>query len=411
MCGKISLPRLQSNILTIMKNRAIPTLLRNACLAFGLMTGISFSTHGQCTSANLSTLTYDTALTSNGFALYNLSFPQFNPDSGTLVSVKMAAIVNSQYGFTLRNADSMASTYALTLGQQDQISGQSMAVPYSNVTTQSMGNYPLSANQSMTQAPFSFLNNYLASDSITAVSPFLGMGQVNLSYQSFTFSNLTAVNNAAYYYSAGIATNISFTIQYLYCRGNVVLATDLTAWTASLAAPQTVQLNWGTANELAGRQYVIQRSTDNTTYTDIATLDAYATADDGTAHYTYPDELPASADSTWYYRLQIHDTSAGKLTYSPVRNVTLTAPGESMQVYPNPATNFINLIPNQQDAGDWQVDILSVNGSLIERDVYMQTRNIQVNFRSQLSAGTYLVRATDLHGQKVVTGSFVVLGH
>jgi hypothetical protein len=408
MYGKISLPRLESNILIIMKNRALSTLLRKACLALGLATAVSISTQAQSTAANQSTLTYDTALTSNGFAIYNLSFPQFNPDSGTLASVRLIATVNSQYGFTLRNADTLATTYALTLGQQDQISGQSIATPYSNVTTQSQGNYPLNASQSVTKTPFSFLNNYVATDTITAVAPFLGKGQVSLNYQSFTFSNLTAVNNASYYYSAGINTTISFSLQYQYSRGNTVLATDLTAWTANLAAPKMVQLNWGTANEVAGRQYVIQRSSDNLDYDNIGTLDA--TVDAGSALYTYPDELPAGADSTWYYRLQIHDAVTGQLTYSPIRNVTQTTSGE-MQVYPNPATNFINLVPNRQDAGNWQVDILSVNGSLIERDVYMQTRNMQVNFRNKLSAGTYLVRATDLQAQKVVTGSFVVIGH
>jgi hypothetical protein len=263
----------------------------------------------------------------------------------------------------------------------------------------------------MTKTPFNLLTNYVATDTVTAVSPFLGLGQVSLNYQSFTFSNLSAVNNAAYYYSAGINTNVTFSAQYQFCRGNVLLATDLTAWTANLAGPASVQLNWATANEVAGRQYVIQRSSDNLTFNDVATLDA--TIDGESATYTYPDELPANAatDNSWYYRLQIHDATSGQITYSPIRNVTLTASGEALQVYPNPATNFINVVPNQQGAGDWQVDILSVNGGLIERDVYMQTRNMQINFRNKLSAGTYLIRATDLGGQKVVTASFVVVGH
>jgi hypothetical protein len=408
MYGKISLPKLESNILIIMKSRVLLSALRNGCLAIGLALGLHVAAKAQCTASTLSTTTYDTALTSNGFAIYNLSFPQFNPDSGTLVAVRLIATVNSQYGFTLRNADSIATTYALTLGQQDLISGPQLSVPYSNVTTQSMGSYSLDSNQSMTKTPFNLLTNYLATDTVKAISPFLGAGQVSLNYQSFTFSNLSAVNNAAYYYSAGINTNVTFSVQYQFCRGGVVLATDLTAWTASLAGSNSVQLNWAAANEVAGRQYVIQRTSDNLTYNDIAALNA--TVDAGAATYSYPDELPASADSSWNYRLQILDAS-GQISYSPIRNVTLTAPGGGLQVYPNPATNFINLVPNQQDAGNWQVDILSVNGGLIERDVYMQTRNMQVNFRSKLSAGTYLIRATDLLGQKVVTGSFVIIGH
>src|ERR1700722_4721982 len=396
MWGKISLPRLESNILTIMKSRALLSAMRNACLTIGLAISLHVAAQAQCSASTLSTTTYDTALTSNGFALYNLNFPQFNPDSGTLVAVRLIATVHSQYGFTLRNADSVATTYTLMLGQQDLISGPQLSVPYSNITTQSMGNYSLNSNQSVTKTPFNLLTNYVASDTVTAISPFLGAGRVSLNYQSFTFSNLSAVNNAAYYYSAGINTNVTFSVQYQFCRGGVVLATDLTAWTASLAGSNSVQLNWAAANEGAGRQYVIQRSSDNLTYNDVAALNA--TVDAGAATYSYPDELPASADSSWNYRLQINDAS-GQITYSPIRNVTLTAPGDALQIYPNPATNFINLVPNQQDAGDWQVDVLSVNGGLIERDVYMQTRNMQVNFRSKLSAGTYLIRATDLRGQ------------
>jgi hypothetical protein len=146
MWGKISLPRLESNILIIMKSRALLSAMRNACLAFGLAIGLHVAAKAQCTAANLSTTTYDTVLTSNGFAIYNLSFPQFNPDSGTLVAVRLTATVNSQYGFTLRNADSIATTYNLTLGQQDMISGPQLSIPYSNVTTQSMGSYSLDSS-------------------------------------------------------------------------------------------------------------------------------------------------------------------------------------------------------------------------------------------------------------------------
>jgi hypothetical protein len=65
---------------------------------------------------SLVTRTYDTALTSDGFGIYHLQFPQFSPDSGTLVSVRISALTNTMYGFTLRNADSVAATYALTVG-------------------------------------------------------------------------------------------------------------------------------------------------------------------------------------------------------------------------------------------------------------------------------------------------------
>jgi hypothetical protein len=362
-------------------------------------------TQAQCVN-NLATKTYDTALSSNGFGNFNLVFPQFNPDSGTLVSVKLIAMVNSMYGFTLRNADSLNTTYALMVGQHDSITGALLPAPYSNTTSQLMGNYPLNPGQSLTQASSNVLSNHISSDTITAVSSFLGGGQVSLNYQSFTFTNLSAVNNAAYYYSAGINNSMTFSVQYLYCRGGAILATDLTNWTAAPGGPRTIQLNWAAANESAGRQYVIQRSTDSRNYTNITTLPA--SSNGGTAEYTYPDELPQNPDSNWYYRLQVLD--AGQIYYSDVKLVTLASEGKGIQLYPNPVTNYINLVPDQQAASDWQVDILAANGNLVQRNMYAQTRMMQINFLQKLSAGTYFVRATDLRGQRFYSASFIVTG-
>ena len=72
----------------------------------------------QC-SGTLATHTYDTALTSSGYGVFPIAIPQWSPDSGLLVSVKLSAKVSSQYGYTLRNATSLPASYALTLGQLD----------------------------------------------------------------------------------------------------------------------------------------------------------------------------------------------------------------------------------------------------------------------------------------------------
>jgi hypothetical protein len=358
----------------------------------------------QCVG-NLATRTYDTALISNGFGVFNLRFPQFSPDSGTLVSVKLLARVNSLYGFTLRNADTLAETYSLTVGEQDEFSGTTLPAPYTSVTSQSIGSYPLNPGQSVTQAPVDFLDNHLSSDSITAISPFLGGGLVNLRYQAFTFTNLSTVNNAAYYYSAGISNTLTFSLQYLYCGSGALLATDLSGWSAIPVGPRNVQLNWAAVDETTGRQYVVQRSSDTHSFTNIATLPA--TVDGSTAYYGYPDELPEDGGSNWYYRLQILD-AAGQASYSPVKEVSLASAGKGLQIYPNPATDFINLVPDQPGITDWQVDIFAANGNLVQGDAYMQTHTMLINFREKLAAGTYFVRALDLRGQHTISATFIV---
>lgn len=359
----------------------------------------------QCTN-NLGTRTYDTSLVSNGFNIFSLSFPKWSPDSGLLVSVKMSAEVNSQYTFTLRNADIQTATYQLSIGQEDQFSG-TMMPPFTNLTPpQPIGSYPLLPGQTVSQGPFTFLDKHVTSDSITSVAPFLGAGTVDISYMSFTYTNLSTINNATYYYGATIANTMRFSLQYLYCKSGGVLATNLTRWAAELQAPRTARLEWSAVNEVPGRWYYIQRSSDGVSFTDIASLPAKA--DNPSQDYAWPDLLPDGFAGNFYYRLKIDD--GGSLSYSAVRQISLTGDLQGIRVYPNPAADFINIDPGQVEAGNWQVDLLSANGSLIQRETFPQTRTMHLSFRTKMSAGTYFVRALDLRGQKSFTSSFIVTG-
>jgi hypothetical protein len=381
--------------------------LKKTCLALlaGLLLGQGAKAQGP---GNQVTRALDTALSSDGFGIFHVQIPQFNPDSGTLVSVHISALTNTMYGFTLKDAGSASATYALNVGIQDQFSGPALPANYSNVTSQSLGSYPLNAGSEVTQAPMSLLQNNTSTDTITSVTSFLGTGHVDLQYQAFTFTNLNSTGNTPYYYSAGIANTIAFSVQYVYSK-NGILPVDLTAWTAVPLGPRNVQLNWAAADETPGRQYVIQRGNDNDNFEDIATV--AATADGSTAEYHYPDELPVNGDNpannSWYYRLRIQDAT-GQLTYSPIRVVKLDGPSATVQVYPNPATDFINLVPDVVDVTDWQVDILSATGALVQRSVFMQSKVMTVNFPNRLAAGTYFVRAVDLRGQRSIASSFLV---
>jgi hypothetical protein len=364
------------------------------------------SSRAQCAN-NLATRTYDTTLSSNGFGMYNLSFPQWSPDSGLLVSAKVSAMVTSQYGFTLRNADTAFAAYELAIGQEDQFSSPALASPFSNAMSRFINTYPLAPGDAVTTPPFSFLNGHMASDSITAnVTPFLGTGKVNFNYLSFTYTNLITTNNFAYYYSANIVNHMTFSIQYLYCNNGVALATNLTRFSAALTPPRTTQLSWAAVNETAGRFYEIQRSSDGKTFTTIASVPAVGSEE--SADYTFPDNLPDSAAGSWFYRLQIHDQAS--LSFSPVREVSVTSMEKTFRIYPNPATSYINLVTGESP-GDWQVEIFAANGNLVQRTTALQSSTLHIEFNTHLAAGTYFVRLTDLHGQKNYTSSFVVGGN
>lgn len=379
-------------------------------VGLALCVGMVFhqSIKAQC-SSGLSTHTYDTSLSSNGFGVYAVNVPQWSPDSGTLVAVKISATVNSQYGFTLSNANGQNATYSLTLGQDDQISGTGLSAPYSNVMSQFVNTYPLTPGQSVTENPFVFLNNHVSSDSITNVAPFLGFGQVNLSYLSFTYTDLSTVNNATYTYSANINNSIKFSVQYIFCSGaDAILATDLTRFAAELTAPHTAQLAWSATNETAGRIYDVQRSTDGKNFSTLASLAAQGNVSG--ADYNYTDNLDDSITGSVYYRLQIRDQN--NLSFSTVEQVTVAGATMSavqgFRIFPNPASSYIN-VETGGAADNWQVDIYAANGSLVERKNILQSNVMYIPLGSKLPAGTYFIKLMSLTNQKLLTGSFVII--
>jgi hypothetical protein len=269
--------------------------------------------------------------------------------------------------------------------------------------------------QSISQGPFTFLDRHITSDSVTSVAPFLGSDQVTISYMSFTYTSLSTYNNASYYYGATIANTMHFSLQYLFCKSGGVLATELTRWTAELQEPRMARLEWSVVNETAGRRYRIQRSSDGQSFTNLAALPGAPNGsgtngapNGGARDYAWSDPLPDGATGKFYYRLEIDDK--GSLSYSPVRQIALAADFQGIRIYPNPATDFINLVPGQGPGGNWQIDILSAGGSLIQREIFMQAGTMHLSFRGKMSAGTYFVRALDLRGQKSYTSSFIVIG-
>ena len=375
------------------------------------------SVEAQC-SGTLATHTYDTLLTGNGFGIYPINVPQWSPDSGLLVSVKVAANVSSQFGYTLRNATSQAASYTLTLGQMDEIASPALTSTYRNVYTRDPDNLSLAAGQSVSNGPFVFLDNHVSSDSITGnVAPFLGAGQVNMKYTSFTFTDLTSSNSATYTYSASIANTMHFTVSYLYCASApVILAVTLSNWAVQLSGNSAAELKWTAANETAGRTYDIQRSGDGKTFVTIHTVAALSGQ---VEDYDYTDNFPVSTSGNWFYRLQIHDP--GGVSYSSImevspgvntRSADSTTTSSSFSVYPNPSDTYVNVntgVSSGMNAGSWQADILSVNGTMVQRGIYPEGGTLHIQFGSRLAAGEYVIRLTEIGGTKRLTSKFIVV--
>ena len=433
--------------------------LRKVCLSLCVGMILHMETRSQCLN-NLGTRLYDTVLNGIGYGTYTIRLPRWNPDSGTLVSVRVGVGVNIQYGFTLKNVDAIPSIYTLTVGREDYITSPAMAVPYDNTVEQKIGVYPLLPNAAFSQAPFALLNNYANTDSITTnVASFLGRDSITFTYSPVTYTNLRTNNNSSYNYQATAQDGMNFSLTYLYCRSGTVLASGLTNWSAVPENAGAVLLSWAVVNEVSGRVYEIERSPDGQHFSTVGTVGVVVGATgngigpgggagtasgasgsgtatgNGVAEHVYTDHLPggggngagngvSGAGAKWYYRLRIVDPAT--VAYSDVRMVTAggagTAVNQGMRVYPSPATGYINLVIGQaltgatgaagawQTGAGWQVDILSGSGVLIQRGYYPPTHTVRVDFQRKLSSGTYFVRVADLRGQAHFASSFIIAG-
>lgn len=100
------------------------------------------------------------------------------------------------------------------------------------------------------------------------------------------------------------------------------------------------KLEWETATELNTKWHIVERSADNSTFTEIGRKPA-AGFSTGILYYSLLDEQPLQKS---YYRLKTEDND-GSIQLSPSIFIERTSNVEFaiQQIYPNPATNLINI--------------------------------------------------------------------
>jgi hypothetical protein len=113
----------------------------------------------------------------------------------------------------------------------------------------------------------------------------------------------------------------------------------LTGFSAVLNNNHTVTLDWNTQDEVNFSHFVIERSADGETWDEIGTVASTGNGEIETA-YTYVDEQPLSG--TNFYRLTEVNLD-NSYVYSQVVVVRMTTTLAQISLFPNPATNYVNV--------------------------------------------------------------------
>jgi len=145
-------------------------------------------------------------------------------------------------------------------------------------------------------------------------------------------------------------------------------------------------LQWQTANEINTKTFELERSTDATSYTKVASLQSPGT---GNNMYVYND--PFVSATKVFYRLKIIDLS-GSFTYSQI--IWIDADAKSyIKVYPTPATNMLNIHMGNSNLLNSRVMLHDVTGKFLKSFII---QNIQQQLDiSSLSQGLYILKFED----------------
>ena len=187
-------------------------------------------------------------------------------------------------------------------------------------------------------------------------------GNMNLQWVSSQFGLTTGVfsmQNSAPFTSSAV------NILTLTPPQSVLLPVDLVSFDARLA-PGGVQLDWVTASEINMRAYEIQRE-DRNGWITIGKVDARG--EQSTTSYTFLDINPAKGRN--YYRLRMvgYDDD---ISYSPIKDVfwngTLHQGQDGLTIYPNPASEIVNIQLDNPVAGGI-LTLYAMNGTTVTTKV------------------------------------------
>lgn len=211
---------------------------------------------------------------------------------------------------------------------------------------------------------------------------------------------------------------LSFTYAYIDAAGAIdpTPATYTLNWPTPLpvrllsftgkVVRSVVNLAWTSADEVSFKEYVLERSVDGISFTDVASLAAKGGA---VNEYAYADDVSRLAATKVYYRLRQTDND-GRFTYSAVVPLALSKlQSLSLSVTPNPVQRALTLRINSDNSGKALLSIADCSGKIVLTKtvaVTAGTTNVRLENEPRLVSGMYFLR-TEMNGE-VKTEAFAV---
>jgi hypothetical protein len=144
----------------------------------------------------------------------------------------------------------------------------------------------------------------------------------------------------------------------------------------------TADLNWSTASEKNNDYFTVEKSIDGKKWVSLTEMEGAGNIN-STSNYSWNDNNPAIGNS--YYRIKQTDFD-GKTDYSSIKSFSFE--NGAFTLYPNPATNVIN-IKSESQIESAELIVLNSFGQEITNKVY-KTSLTQLDI-SSLTTGFYTI--------------------
>ena len=198
-------------------------------------------------------------------------------------------------------------------------------------------------------------------------------------------------NIVSFKLTASKLANGYYTIVY----SATTLPLELTAFTA-VAQGSSSLLEWNAQEETGLSHFEIERSSDGAQFSTIGSVAAaaYTTVP---GQYTFSDLQPLKGLN--YYRLAMVDED-GTVAYSGIRTVNFGGSSDvTVSVYPNPATDLLNLALTHVD-GTVNIRLFNSIGGIV-RMMTTTSASVQVPV-SDLAKGVYIIEITGTNFRNAV---------
>lgn len=371
-----------------------------------------------CYNPANTTLTAVTTYTQT-LASGNVNIVSITPDNSLLVAINFYNTNPVQGEMLLVNTANNNSVTSVTNGV---VTGTNYAFGFNsgnysyfiqNGSTRPLQRYDRTNGTTITAIPasngFTAMGNFFAATDgkayFSATTSALGSELYSLDLSSNTTTLVADINTGTVSSAPGSFTQVGSTLYF--AAKTDAMGREL--YSMSISAPLPIRLDeftarnsgrinvitWKNHKETAGDVMELQASADGKTFNTIATFTASGKAE---ANYTYNDEHPFAGLN--YYRLALKNID-GSAAYSDVVKAFVKEEQASLEVYPNPARNTINVLSVK--AG--KVIIAGADGSVaLQTTVSSGLNKININ---TLPAGLYLLQVND--GQQVYSQPFLKL--